>query len=188
MLCSKSPALPRGNWNQSECFLGLDSPIENGVMFINAKSERLHQSLLQLTHKHPENHAPHGSNNRVRWLPRVIQLFRKKPEVTAEELAFAVGSKSCSTALGLCRKIGLPLKPANTPGGPRMYRLDPMKLWHGLERSIEEQNRYRRLLNYLDECKTRSTFADPTAWLRHVKRLSQLNRRMRSRKRIERVR
>lgn len=109
------------------------------------------------------------------WLLDVLELFREKGQLTARQLALAAGKSSGGEAITCCRQIGLPIKAIGKVAGGNnkvsVYTLDLVELWSALEKSVQQQGRYARLLGYLDNRSRRLVFPGPAAWIAHLRRV-----------------
>lgn len=111
----------------------------------------------------------------VTWLSQVLELFEQKGQVTSNELAAVVGKALGGDAVTRCRQVGLPVKAVGlVPGSEKkkLYALDAVEIWSALEESIQQQNRYVKLLNLVDEGK-RPSFTNAVAWVTHLRKLAQ---------------
>lgn len=120
---------------------------------------------------------PQSQSQPAGWISGIIQLFHEKAELTGIELAAAVDCKSEFEAAKICSDAGLPIKLVRTvklgTDIQGIYALDAVEVWAALERSLQEQNRYSRLLTSLDRATNRPLFADPAAWIAHLKEINR---------------
>lgn len=74
-----------------------------------------------------------------------------------------------------CRQIGLPVRAVGlvpVSEKKKLYALDAVEIWAALEESVQQQNRYVKLLNLVDDGK-RASFANAAAWITHLRKLAE---------------
>lgn len=114
------------------------------------------------------------------WIPRVIQLFNQKAQLTSQELAVAVGKHLGGDAVTRCRQVGLPITPVGfAPGSDRtkLYTLDVPFLWLALEEAVQQINRYALILNSEDQSAQCPTFRTMAMWIQHVHLMEKTRRK-----------
>jgi hypothetical protein len=112
----------------------------------------------------------------VTWIPQVLALFKRKGQVTSQELATIAGKTIGGDAVTRCRQLGLPVEAAGVVNGSRpphkLYVLDSAVLWFALQEAVRQIDRYALLLNTVDQSAQCRTFRNPGAWIEHLRRLA----------------